>query len=278
MLAPGRPPPEGNLEMSSVYQASDPEGYERIMGRFSNLLGPSFVSFAELSKGERLLDVGCGTGRTTAALAARGDHASIIGIDISDIYVAYAAARNTDPRITFRKADASALPFDDNSFDRAVCQLVLQFIPDPLPAVQEMKRIVRPGGTVAACVWDSFGALPPMRMMWDVATGLGLAETPKLLRPLSTLGELSAMWRDAGFDDVKEDVLTVRFDYANFDDYWTSLAEGDGPPRQFINDLSSASCAALEAKLRIAYLSGADDGRRSFLAGALACRGIVIDG
>ena len=261
--------------MSSTYQASDPEGYERIMGRFSRRLGPAFLAFAGHSSGEKLLDVGCGPGQSTAALAAQGHHAAIVGIDISEVYVDFAASRNSDPRITFQAADASHLPFEDDSFDRAVCQLVLQFMPDPRLAVLEMRRTVRPGGVVAACVWDSFGALPPMRMMWDVAVGLGLADEPRLLRPLSTTGELSAMWRDAEFEDVTEDVLTVRFDYANFDDLWTSFAEGDGPPRQFISGLPREACEAFKARLRIAYLSGADDAHRSFLAGALACRGTV---
>ena len=261
--------------MASRYQASDPEGYERIMGRFSNRLSPSFIAFAGQSGGDRVLDVGCGTGRTVAALAAEGDYAAIVGIDISEIYVDYAKARNSDPRISFQVADASDLPFESNSFDRAVCQLVLQFMPDPGPAVLEMQRVVQPGGIVAACVWDSFGALPPMRAMWDVAVGLGLAKEPKLVRPLGSPGELSAMWRATGFENVEEDVLTVRFEYADFEDFWSSFELGDGPIRQFIEELASTDRSSLKDKLQIAFLSGAPDGERSFLAGALACRGTV---
>lgn len=261
--------------MKSQYQATNPEGYERVMGRFSSRLAPLFTAFAGRSGGEKVIDVGSGTGRTAAALAATGDHEAIVGIDVSDAYVQYAKARNSDPRISFQVADASDLPFDDDSFDRAVCQLVLQFVPDPYPAVLEMQRVVRPGGVVAACVWDSFGALPPMRVMWDVAVGLGLAEEPKLIRPLGSPGELTAMWGTAGFLDVEDSVLTVRFEYDNFDDFWTSFENGDGPPRQFIEALSPTGRDALKDKLRIAFLSGAEDGKRSFLAGALACRGIV---
>jgi len=261
--------------MTTTFQAGDPAGYERVMGRFSHHLAPAFVAFAGHAANERLLDVGCGTGRTTTALAARKDHAAIVGIDISDIYIEYASARNVDPRISFKVADATVLPFEDNSFDRAVSQLVLQFLPNPVPAVLEMKRAVRPGGVIAACVWDSFGAQPPMRMMWDVAVGLGLVEAPRLLRPLSTVGELSTVWHGAGLREIEETLLTVRFEYADFDDLWISFADGDGPVRQFIGGLTSSAREALQDKLRIAYLSGADDGPRSFLGGALACRGIV---
>jgi SAM-dependent methyltransferase len=261
--------------MASRYQATDPEGYERIMGRFSNRLAPSFVTFAGSSAGERVLDVGCGTGRTVAALAAQGNHAAIAAIDVSETYVEYAKARNSDPRISFQVADAGDLPFEDNSFDRAVCQLVLQFMPDPGPAVLEMRRVVRPGGVVAACVWDSFGALPPMRVVWDVAVGLGLSEEPRLVRPLGSPGELSTMWSAAGFEEVEEDVLTVRFQYDDFSDFWNSFENGDGPIRQFIGALSQAGRETLKKKLEVAFLSGAGDGPRSFLAGALACRGVV---
>jgi len=261
--------------MASRYQATDPEGYERIMGRFSKRLAPSFVAFAGSSGGENVLDVGCGTGQTVAALAAPDNHAAIAAIDVSETYVEYAKARNSDPRISFQVADANDLPFEDNSFDRAVCQLVLQFMPEPGPAVLEMRRVVRPGGVVAACVWDSFGALPPMRVVWDVAVGLGLTEEPKLVRPLGSPGELSTMWGAAGFEDVEEDVLTVRFQYEDFSDFWNSFENGDGPIRQFIDALSQTEHDVLKEKLEIAFLSGAEDGQRSFLAGALACRGVV---
>lgn len=261
--------------MASTYEAKNAEGYERVMGRFSHRLSPLFCAFAGHAPAERLLDVGCGTGQSSRALAAGGDHAEIVGVDISATYIDFARSRNSDARMSFHTADACKLPFAAARFDRAISQLVLQFMPEPRLAVAEMRRVVRPRGVVAACVWDSFGAQPPMRMMWDVAVGLGLVDQPKLMRPMSTEGELSALWRAERFEDVTEELLTIRFAYDDFEDLWTSFADGDGPPRQFITGLSADRRDAFKARLKLAYLSGAPDGPRTFLGGAFACRGIV---
>jgi SAM-dependent methyltransferase len=261
--------------MATNFSATDPEGYERIMGRFSAQLAHPFLQFAGHPPNERILDVGCGTGRMSFALAERGDHATIVGIDVSDVYVDFAHSRNEDPRTTFEVADATALPFSDNEFDRAVSQLVLQFLPDPAPAAAEMLRVVRPGGIVAACVWDTFGSMSHLRMLWDTASAMGHGRERTLLRPLSTARELETMWHDVGFIDVAEDMITMRFSYENFDDYWSSLANGDGPPREFLGSLETGDQTKLSEQVRHVFLSGKPDGPRSFLAGAWICRGVV---
>jgi SAM-dependent methyltransferase len=261
--------------MASNFKAVNAEGYEKLMGRFSRRLADSFIGFTGASPAEKILDVGCGTGAMTFALAQRGDHAAIVGIDVSEPYVAFARARNADPRITFEIADASSIPLPSGHFDRAVSQLVLQFLPDPLPAVTEMRRVVRPGGLVAACVWDSFGGQPHIRMLWDTASALGLDKARNLFRPLSTAGELAAMWRKAGLTQVKDDTITMRFEFANFDDYWTPFLSGDGPPGQMVMGLLPEQRATLEQQLRHVFLSGRPDGHRSFIAAAWICKGIV---
>jgi SAM-dependent methyltransferase len=261
--------------MVTNFSATNPEGYERIMGRFSAQLAIPFLQFAGHPSNERTLDVGCGTGRMSFALAERGDHASIVGIDVSDVYVDFARSRNEYPRTTFEVADATALPFSDNEFDRAVSQLVLQFLPDPTPAVAEMFRVVRPGGAVAACVWDTFGSMSHLRMLWDTAAAMGHGRERTLLRPLSTAGELKAMWHDVGLVDVVEDMVTMRFGYENFDDYWTSLTNGDGPPRQFLSSLDTDDQTKLSEQMKHVFISGKPDGPRSFLAGAWICKGVV---
>ena len=110
-----------------------------------------------------MLDVGCGTGRLTFTLPEIANVAGVTGIDLTESYLEFARARNADRRISFQQADARALPFEDNSFDRAFSMLVLQFIPDATRAVAEMRRVVRPGGTVTAAVWDVYGGMPYTR-------------------------------------------------------------------------------------------------------------------
>ena len=121
--------------MVSTFKAVNAQGYQQIMGRFSSRLATSFLNYIGQESGQTILDLGCGTGSMAFALAQRGDHKSIVGIDVSEVYIEFARSRTDDARIRFEVADGSALPFEDNTFDRAVSQLVLQFMPDPLSLI-----------------------------------------------------------------------------------------------------------------------------------------------
>ena len=150
------------------------------MGRWSQRLAPLLIEFGGLADGDRVLDVGCGTGSLSYALTEAANVAAVTGIDQADVFLDYAQKRSTDPRFTFRHADARALPFADGSFDRAYSMLVLQFIPDVEHAVAEMRRVTRPGGRVTAAVWDGFGGMPWIRLLWDTAAVLDpTAERPR---------------------------------------------------------------------------------------------------
>jgi SAM-dependent methyltransferase len=140
--------------MISTYTATDAAAYERLMGRWSRLLATPFVAFAGIEDGDRILDVGCGTGSLAFVLAARREPSAIVGLDISEPYVAHARVQAVDARLSFRVGDAVALDFPDESFDRCYSLLALNFVPQPAQAVREMKRVTRAGGTIAAAVWD----------------------------------------------------------------------------------------------------------------------------
>ena len=111
--------------MVSTFKAVNAQGYQQIMGRFSSQLATSFLDYIGREPGQTILDLGCGTGSMAFTLAQGGDHKSIVGIDVSEVYIEFARSRTGDARIRFEVADGSALPFDDNTFDRAVSQLVL---------------------------------------------------------------------------------------------------------------------------------------------------------
>jgi len=265
--------------MTSGFNVRDAAGYEQLMGRWSQKLAPLFIDFAGLADGEKILDVGCGTGSLTFALAKAADLSEIAAIDYSPVFVEEANRRNTDPRIKVRQADACALPFEDSVFDRALALLVLHFVPEASRAVAEMRRVVRSGGVVAAAVWDHLGGMPGMRMMLD--TVAALSESGRQLRnrycfqPMMQPGEMKRTFVEQGLVDVTEMQLMIRMDYQSFDDYWAPIAAGEGPLGKHVATLDTVERAHTDAAVRDAYQAGRPDGPRSFANVAWACRGIV---
>jgi ubiquinone/menaquinone biosynthesis C-methylase UbiE len=265
--------------MTSSFNVHDAAGYEQLMGRWSQKLAPLFIDFAGLADGERILDVGCGTGSLTFALAGSAGLAEIAAIDYSPVFVEEASRRNTDPRVKIQQADACALPFGDASFDRALALLVLHFVPETEKAVAEMRRVVRPGGTVAAVVWDHLGGMPGMRMMVDTVAALSEGgrqlRSRYLFQPMMQPGEMKRTFVDQGLVDVEEAELMIRMNYKNFDDYWTPIAAGEGPLGKYVATLDAAERARTDAAVRDAFEGGRPDGPRSFANVAWAVRGIV---
>jgi hypothetical protein len=152
-------------------------------------------------------------------------------------------------------------------------------MPEADLAVAEMRRVVRPEGTVAAAVWETYGGMPSNRMFWDIAGVLdpdAIAQRSRMyFNPITQPGGLGALWRRLGLRDVSETILLVRMDYANFDDYWNPIASGEGSLGQYHARLTDAMRTTLRDRVRAAFLGGAPDGARSFVAVALACRGVV---
>jgi ubiquinone/menaquinone biosynthesis C-methylase UbiE len=265
--------------MTSGFNVQAASGYEQLMGRWSKKLAPLFIDFAGVADCEKILDVGCGTGSLTFALAKAADLGEITAIDYSPVFVEEIIRRNTERRITVRQADACALPLDDGTFDRAMALLVLHFVPEAGKAVAEMRRVVRPGGVVAAAVWDHLGGMPGMRMMIDTVAALG--ESGRQLRarycfqPMMRPGELKRTFVEQGLAHVTEAQLMIRMDYQNFEDYWAPIAAGEGPFGKYMASLDAAERARTDAAMRDAYEAGQPDGPRSFANVAWACRGVV---
>jgi ubiquinone/menaquinone biosynthesis C-methylase UbiE len=265
--------------MTSIFTIHDAAGYEQLMGRWSRKLAPQFIAFAGLADGERVLDVGCGTGSLAFTLAESADLGEIAAIDFSPVFVAEATRRNSDPRIRIQQADACALPFEDGAFDRAMALLVLHFVPETGKAIAEMGRVVRPGGVVAAAVWDHYGGMPGMRMMVDTAAVL--SESGRQMRarycfqPMMQPGEMKRAFVERGLADVTETELMIRMDYRDFHDFWAPIAAGEGPLGKYVATLEAAERARVDAAVRDAYEAGRPDGPRSFANVAWACRGIV---
>ena len=269
-----------SLSPSSTFPSGSGSGYESQMGRWSRRLAPQFVRFAALARGTKVLDVGCGTGSLSFCLASDSGIGSVQGIDLSPEYIAYANRRAGDrERLAFGIGDACSLPFPDASFDHTLSMLVLQFIPHAELAVREMRRVTRPGGTVAAATWDSRGGLVAQRMVLDTAAaidpGAGDFRARTCTRPMSRPGELGRALREAGFVDVVEGSLMIRMEFLSFADFWTPAEGRDGPLAGYVNTLGAELRATLRDMVQRAYLDGEVDGPRSYAAIAWAVKAKV---
>jgi SAM-dependent methyltransferase len=253
--------------------------YEQAMGRWSRLLAPPFIDFAGVRSGESILDIGCGTGSVTFAVAERVAGTVVTGIDALATSLDFARSVNPDPgRISFELADACALPFEAGRFDRTLSALVLNFIPDTEKAVREMMRVTKPGGTVAGSLWDMRGGLPHLRMVYDIAAAIDEEaahwRNRFLAAPGVRPGALAELWRRVGMADVEEATLTVRIQFQAFADLWEPAVTA---PIQgaYLRAISEEQRQRVRAKVESAYLCGDPDGPRSFAATAWAVKGTV---
>src|SRR5262245_954536 len=253
------------------------EGYERFMGRWSRLLAPAYIAFAGIRDGERILDVGTGTGSVASTLAAAMASSEIVGIDPSEAFIAHAKNNARSDRLRFEVGDAQALRHKDAAFDQVMSLLVMNFIPDHQKAIGEMRRVTRPGGAVSACVWDYNAGMEMLRFFWDEVVALDAAMEPKDERhmKLSREGQLGALWRKAGLTDVQERSLTIEQPYASFADYWTPFLKGAGPGGAYVVSLADERRRQLEARLQKRLLGDRPDGGFTLKARAWCVRGTV---
>ena len=252
-------------------------GYEQYMGRWSRLLAPAYIAFAGVQDGERVLDVGAGTGALAQTLAAQMTSAEIVGVDPSSAFIAHASKNANSGRARFEVGDAQALAFGDASFDRVMSLRVMNFSPDQDKAIGEMRRVTRPRGVVSACVWDYGAGMESLRFFWDEVVALDPASAARDERnmKLSREGELGALWRKAGLTEVRETALAIEQAYTSFGDYWEPFLKGTGPGGAYVVSLDAEHRQRLEARLRKRLLGGRADDAFTLKARAWCVRGEV---
>lgn len=263
MTSPSQPP--------ATWAAGD--RYEPYVGRWSRLVAPEFLAWLAVPPGKRWLDVGCGTGALSQTIISSAQPGGVAGVDPSEGFLAF--ARTRVPQAEFRVGDAQALTFEDGSFDAAVSGLVLNFVPDPAKAAAEMRRVVRPGGTAAAYVWDYAGEMQLMRRFWAAAVALDPAASAldeSIRFSLCQPDALRALWTSAGLQNIEVRSIDVPTVFKDFDDYWSPFLGGQGPAPTYCMSLPEDQREWLRQHLQNT-LPIEVDGSIRLIARAFAVRG-----
>jgi ubiquinone/menaquinone biosynthesis C-methylase UbiE len=255
---------------------TNPEGYDGYMGRWSRRLAPVFLQFSGAGGG-RLLDLGAGTGALSEAVAAAGRASEVVAFDPVEQFVAHLRDKTGHSHLRVAVGDAQHLPFAAQSFEACLSLLVIHFIPDATQAAREMLRVTRPGGVVATCAWDFRGGMELMTVFWSAARALDPEAGQRDSRrfPFGHQGDLTRLWRDAGFKDVAEDSLTIPLEFTSFDDFWQPFEAGATPTTRYVASLPKDHRVRLRERLRADLLGDGPDRPIALKARAWAVRGLA---
>jgi len=244
------------------------DAYLRFMGRYSEPLASQFADLAAVRQGQRVLDVGCGPGALTAELVSRLGPGGVSAVEPSAPFAA--AARQRLPEVDIRQSAAEQLPFPDGTFDAALAQLVVHFMADPVAGLREMGRVTRPGGVVAACVWDHAGGRGPLAAFWRAVLELDPEASDESGLAGAREGDLARIFAQAGLGGIQPDSLTVGVRYANFDEWWQPFTLGVGPAGAYVASLAADRRRALREQCRRLLPAGPVE--VSATAWAVTCR------
>jgi ubiquinone/menaquinone biosynthesis C-methylase UbiE len=224
------------------------EAYDAFMGRYSSRLSPQLADLAGIEPGQRVLDVGCGPGALTKVLVERVGAENVSAVDPSEQFVA--AARERNPGVDVKCASAEDLPFEDDTFDAAVAQLVVHFMSDPVRGLSEMARVTRPGGVVAACVWDHAGGKTPLGPFWEVVHDFDPVAVDESGLAGAREGHLAKLFAQAGLREIEQTSLPVQAEHESFDEWWEPFRLGVGPAGAYLKNLEPAQQVDLRERLR----------------------------
>ncbi len=253
--------------------------YDRWMGRWSRLVAREFLAWlnvtADLPAGLRWIDLCCGSGVLTEAIVERASPASVVGVDASPQQIEFARRQRSSANVAFEISDVMSLPFADASFDVAVSGLSLNYLPDPLGALGEFQRVIRPGGTIAAYVWDYEQGVRFVREFWDAAMAIDpdAAALDQARRfPICTPRELGALFARAKLKEPATQALNIVTRFTSFDDYWEPILGGQGSAPGYLATLGPETQSKIRDRLRAA-LPASSTGTIELPARAWAVRG-----
>ncbi|MGB0507032.1 MAG: class I SAM-dependent methyltransferase [Pikeienuella sp.] len=206
---------------------------------------------ADVGSGMDVLDIACGTGATTREIASRvGPNGTVTGIDCNDGMLT--VARSRAPDISWIEGQAESLPFSDDSFDRVLCQFGLMFFEDRVKSLQQMQRVLRPGGQIALTTWDDVTNSPGYEAMINLIDSLFGPEPANALRAPYVLGDskgLEYLLTVGGLNDATVSTITGTAQFASIRE-WVRLDVRGWTLTDYIDDAGfEALVAAAEEKL-----------------------------
>jgi SAM-dependent methyltransferase len=246
------------------------DAYDRFMGRYSAPLSPQLADLAGVAAGQRALDVGCGSGMLTGELVGRLGAGSVAAIDPSERFVD--AVRARFPGVDVRRGTAEDLPYGDGEFDAALSQLVVHFMRDPVAGLREMARVTRPGGAVAASVWDLAGGRAPISPFWRAAVAVDPHARSEMAVTGGRAGHLESLFAEAGLEDVRGLEQPAVVQHPTFDEWWEPFTLGVGPAGSYLVGLDDERRAAVRERAR----AEVGDGPFSLPAFVWAVRGVSV--
>lgn len=227
---------------------TDGSSYDRFMGRYSSPLARQFVAVAGVSAGQSALDVGCGPGALTSVLVEVLGAPSVAACDPAPQFVEACAALH--PGVEVKLGQAESLPFADGRFDHALAQLVVHFLTDAPAAVDEMIRVVVPGGRVSACTWELGRNMEMFGVFWEAARTVDPAVRDEAGRiRFGGTGEIVTLFEGRGLLDVVESELRVSARYRDFEEYWLGFGPGMGSVGAYFSSAPPEMRAAIRDEM-----------------------------
>lgn len=263
-------------DLAPVY--FDGEAYEQFNGRWSRISGRDFIKWLSVPTNSRWLDVGCGTGALCEVILECCAPSECVGVDNAEAQLSYARSRHHGDNVRFQRDDALSLSFADNEFDAAVSAYVINFFAEPRLMAAEMKRVVRPSGTVAACTWDFAGN---RAVAQHIGAAFAARSLPSLKRATAAqnagstrLAAMEQIFRDVGLRDVVTVSINTRVSFKDFDDYWRSNADLSSSFIGLFSELAAADRERFKDEVR-ALLPFSADGSIRYDVGTVAVKGYV---
>jgi len=253
---------------------TDGEAYQRMMGQWSRVAGEVFLDWLDLPRGLHWADIGCGTGAFTQLLVDRCAPREVSAVDPSADQIAFARTTPAAKTVDFRVGDAQALPFGDREFDAAGMALVITFIADPAKALAEMKRVVKPGGTIATYVWDFINGGSPQQPLREAIEATGVTVVHMQGHENSKREALGRLFNAASLDAPETRMIEIEVSYPDFDSYWESQTALANTTVQYLRKMGAADVERVKARLR-EHLPKDSAGRIAYKARASAAKGRV---